>query len=98
MHAERSRQRCVTRSRIGKLIDIDSIGNDGDARSRHAARDDVVAQPFADRGDGVGAFEHPGFEQARQAGAVITATETVVFQLLGRADTDAFREVSKLLR
>jgi nicotinamidase-related amidase len=36
--------------------------------------------------------------QARQAGAVITATETVVFQLLGRADTDAFREVSKLLR
>ena len=39
-----------------------------------------------------------GLAQARQAGAVITATETVVFQLLGRADTDAFRELSKLLR
>jgi len=39
-----------------------------------------------------------GLEQARQAGAVITATETVVFQLLGGADTDAFRELSKLLR
>ena len=39
-----------------------------------------------------------GLAQARQAGAVITATETVVFQLLGRADTDAFREISKLLR
>jgi nicotinamidase-related amidase len=39
-----------------------------------------------------------GLAQARQAGAVITSTETVVFQLLGRADTDAFREVSKLLR
>jgi len=39
-----------------------------------------------------------GLGQARQAGAVITATETVVFQMLGRADTDAFREVSKLLR
>jgi nicotinamidase-related amidase len=39
-----------------------------------------------------------GLGQARQAGAVITATETVVFQLLGRADTDAFRELSKLLR
>jgi nicotinamidase-related amidase len=39
-----------------------------------------------------------GLAQARQAGAVVTATETVVFQLLGRADTDAFREVSKLLR
>jgi nicotinamidase-related amidase len=39
-----------------------------------------------------------GLEQARQAGAIVTATETVVFQLLGRADTDAFREISKLLR
>jgi nicotinamidase-related amidase len=39
-----------------------------------------------------------GLGQARQAGAVITSTETVVFQLLGSADTDAFRELSKLLR
>jgi nicotinamidase-related amidase len=39
-----------------------------------------------------------GLAQARQAGAVVTATETVVFQLLGRADTDAFREIAKLLR
>jgi nicotinamidase-related amidase len=39
-----------------------------------------------------------GLEQARQAGATITATETVVFQLLGRADSDAFRELSKLLK
>jgi nicotinamidase-related amidase len=39
-----------------------------------------------------------GLGQARQAGAVITATETVVFQLLGGADSDAFRELSKLLR
>ena len=39
-----------------------------------------------------------GLGQARQAGAVVTATETVVFQLLGSADSDAFRELSKLLR
>jgi nicotinamidase-related amidase len=39
-----------------------------------------------------------GLGQARQAGAVVTATETVVFQLLGGADADAFRELSKLLR
>ena len=39
-----------------------------------------------------------GLAQARQAGAVVTATETVVFQLLGRADSDAFREIAKLLR
>ena len=39
-----------------------------------------------------------GLAQARQAGAVVTATETVVFQLLGSADTDAFREIAKLLK
>ncbi len=39
-----------------------------------------------------------GLAQARQAGVVVTAMETVVFELLGRADTDAFREISKLLR
>jgi nicotinamidase-related amidase len=39
-----------------------------------------------------------GLAQARQAGAVVTAAETVVVQLLGRADTDAFRELAKLLR
>jgi len=39
-----------------------------------------------------------GLAQARQAGAVITSTETVVFQLLGSSDTDAFREISKLLK
>lgn len=39
-----------------------------------------------------------GLEQARQAGAVVTSTETVVFQWLGGAGSDAFRELSKLLR
>ncbi len=39
-----------------------------------------------------------GLAQARQAGVVVTSTETVVFQWLGRADSDAFREIAKLLR
>lgn len=39
-----------------------------------------------------------GLDQARQAGATITSAETVVFQWLGRAEGDAFRELSKLLR
>jgi nicotinamidase-related amidase len=39
-----------------------------------------------------------GLAQARQAGAVVTSTETVVFQLLRTADTEAFRALSKLLR
>jgi hypothetical protein len=37
-------------------------------------------------------------EQLRQAGAVVTATETIVFQLLGQADTDDFRELARLVR
>jgi nicotinamidase-related amidase len=39
-----------------------------------------------------------GLAQARQAGATVTATETVIFQWLGRADTEAFRDMAKLLR
>jgi nicotinamidase-related amidase len=39
-----------------------------------------------------------GLAQARQAGAVITATETVVFRWLGHADHEAFRELTKLVR
>jgi nicotinamidase-related amidase len=39
-----------------------------------------------------------GLAEARQAGVGVSSTETVVFRLLGRADTDLFREISKLLR
>jgi len=34
----------------------------------------------------------------RQAGAVVTTTETALFQLLGQADSDAFRELARLIR
>ena len=37
-------------------------------------------------------------DQLRQAGAVVTATETVLFQLLRQADTDLFRELARLIR
>jgi len=37
-------------------------------------------------------------DQLRQAGAVVTTTETVLFQLLRQADTDEFRELAKLIR
>ncbi len=37
-------------------------------------------------------------DQLRQAGAVVTATETVLFQLLGQGDTDEFRELARLIR
>ncbi|HBH04239.1 MAG: hypothetical protein A2W08_02510 [Candidatus Rokubacteria bacterium RBG_16_73_20] len=39
-----------------------------------------------------------GLAQARQAGAVVSATETIVFQWLGTSDHEAFREVSTLLK
>jgi len=37
-------------------------------------------------------------EQLRQAGAIVTTTETVLFQLLRQADTDEFRELARLIR
>jgi nicotinamidase-related amidase len=37
-------------------------------------------------------------DQLRQAGAVVTSTETLLFQLLGQADTDEFRELARLVR
>jgi nicotinamidase-related amidase len=39
-----------------------------------------------------------GLALCERAGAVLTATETVAFDLLERAGTDAFKAVSKLLR
>lgn len=39
-----------------------------------------------------------GLDLCEKAGATITATETVVFDLLGQAGTDAFKTVSKLVR
>jgi nicotinamidase-related amidase len=37
-------------------------------------------------------------DQLRQAGAVVTATESILFQLLRQADTDDFRELARLIR
>lgn len=39
-----------------------------------------------------------GIETARDAGAVITSTETALFQLLRVAGTDEFKKLSKLVR
>jgi len=36
-------------------------------------------------------------EQLRQGGAVVTSTETIVFQLLGAAGGDEFRELTRLI-
>lgn len=39
-----------------------------------------------------------GLSLCEKAGAIVTATETVAFDLLGEAGTDAFKAVSKLVR
>lgn len=37
-------------------------------------------------------------DQLRQGGAVVTSTETILFQLLGAADSEEFRELARLIR
>jgi len=39
-----------------------------------------------------------GLSLCEKAGAVVTGTETALFQLVGKAGTDAFKVVSKLVR
>jgi nicotinamidase-related amidase len=39
-----------------------------------------------------------GLRLARAAGGLVTSTEVVLFDLLGRAGTDAFRAISRLVR
>lgn len=39
-----------------------------------------------------------GLSLCERAGAIVTATETVAFDLLGQAGTDAFKAISKLVR
>ena len=37
-------------------------------------------------------------QRMRQAGAIVTSTESVIFELLGRAGTDAFKQVLKIIK
>lgn len=56
----------------------------------HVPRDAVVSRNEENR--------QTGLELMERAGAVITSTETVIFQLLERAGTPEFKALSKLLK
>jgi nicotinamidase-related amidase len=56
----------------------------------HVPADAVISRADANRRLGLGLME--------RAGAVITSTETLVFDALGRAGTDAFKAMSRLVR
>ncbi|MDZ7289867.1 MAG: hydrolase [candidate division KSB1 bacterium] len=56
----------------------------------HVVRDAVSSRHDLDH--------QTALQRLAQAGAIITTTEAVLFELLGRADTPEFKEVSKLLK
>ncbi|MCC6346116.1 MAG: hydrolase, partial [Nitrospirales bacterium] len=56
----------------------------------HVVRDAVCSRTKADR--------ETGLEFMRDAGAVITCTETVLFQVLKTAGTEEFKAVSKRIK
>jgi nicotinamidase-related amidase len=51
---------------------------------------DAVGSRFAES-------KEVGIEKARRAGAVITNVETALFELVGRAGTDEFKEIQKVV-
>ena len=62
---------------------------------KRGIRTQVVADAVASRTEERRAI---GLSLSERAGAVVTTTETVLFEWLGRAGTDAFRAISKMLR
>jgi nicotinamidase-related amidase len=52
--------------------------------------EDAVASRFADN-------KRIGLQKMERAGAVLTSVETALFELLGRAGTDEFKRVQKLI-
>lgn len=56
----------------------------------HVPRDAVISRTEENRATGL--------EIMDRAGAVVTSTETIIFQILGRAGTPEFKAVSKLLK
>jgi hypothetical protein len=72
-------QRQVGAAAQRELVDVDRVRDHGHLVGRDAARDDVLAQAFADGGDGIGALQRIGFERARElvAQAVLGAGAVV---------------------
>jgi nicotinamidase-related amidase len=58
--------------------------------SVHVPRDAVVSRKTANRDAGLALME--------RAGAIVTSTETVVFDLLKQAGTDEFKKIAQLLK
>lgn len=61
-----------------------------DGYAVHVVRDGVCSRSAEDKENAL--------EMMRDAGAVITTTETLLFQVLGRAGTDEFKAISKRIK
>lgn len=56
----------------------------------HVASDAVTSRTFANR--------DVGLHKMEQSGAIVTSVETALFELLGAAGTDEFKEVQRLVK
>ncbi|MDZ7360840.1 MAG: hydrolase [candidate division KSB1 bacterium] len=66
---------------------LDLLANDYQV---HVVRDAVSSRHELDH--------QTALQRLQQAGALVTTTESVLFELMGRADTAEFKEVSKLIK
>jgi nicotinamidase-related amidase len=90
LHASRARQVVLAGIEAHVCVLLTALDLLDEGYGVHVAADAVTSRSQANW--------RLAMEQLRQAGAVVTSTETVLFQLLGQGDTDEFRELARLIR
>jgi nicotinamidase-related amidase len=87
---------CVLQTCVDLLEDGYAVHVAADCVTSRMGKVDGTGE--TDRMGATGGNKAVGIEYMRQAGAVVTSCETVMFQLMKRADTRAFKTLSKTIK